>query len=867
MSLPSCSRNRSSTPFLANVPVEFESILNETSSDEEEFRSPNIPMTQSSATAQKQSSNVSSAMQFGNFSNRDEIILAMIWSNNQLGAAYFNFLTSELFVMDDTYDDGVNFHITKTLYKQCQPRYVITFSGTSDAFLTTIEALVMSETSSELNRSADTSSVGPTQVSLRVMRKKEHSFDRCYHRVRSLKLESEPANANDVERHVFLQGLLNFKSSVMIHTLGLLLIHIDQHWSNITLNKDPAARPSFVSLTSVTLRDIVMINDDTYEALNIVHTRHHPSLFKCGDAASKKQSESLFILLNRCQSSPGMLFLWKTLQHPTRNIEILNERFEVVEFCLNPNNQSIVENLTLCLKQVYRLTNVTLNRHLAQQAKFSDWVRLHKTISSIIYIADICEEHRKKVKLFHKIVDTITKEVRYIKYFIEYIVDFSAKKSENDFIVRANVDSHLDKLHHVRGTLPKTLTQMAEKDMIEHLPSWVTTCRMVYIPNIGYLLALTQRNPSPADNENFQNLELKFVSKDTRYFKSPGAKELDDSIGDIMLRITKRESYIILKLVKYINKHAASIFNAIQLCAELDTLLAFSVVAREYNYVKPNMVERQIIAVEQGRHPLQEFLTTFVPNDTYSGDGKSLIKVLTGPNASGKSTYLRQIALIVFMAHVGCYVPAKSATIGIMTHILTQITSIESIALNTSMFMQDLRQINSSLNASTSNSLVILDEFGNGTSEVSGLSLLAAVLNNFVQRGIHCPHVFVATHMHRIMNMLPQNPIIKEQTFEFVINDDCSVAHLYRITTGHTTCSFAHAAARMAGLDEDVVKRAEEVYEKFKVGELPPRLPQAAKQDMPVRIIERLLDSEEFNMEELKSLVIQVTDSLFAGSK
>ena len=174
----------------------------------------------------------------------------MIWSSNQLGAAYYNILTSELFVMDDTYDDGVHFNIAKTLYKQCQPRYVITISGTSDEFLTAIEALVMSEMSSDRSRLSGLSS-GPSQVSLRVMRKREHGFDRCYHRVRCLKLRSEPANANNVERLIFLQGLLNFKSIVMIHALGLLLIYIDQHWSNIAL--DPSGRPGFVSLSSVTL--------------------------------------------------------------------------------------------------------------------------------------------------------------------------------------------------------------------------------------------------------------------------------------------------------------------------------------------------------------------------------------------------------------------------------------------------------------------------------------------------------------------------------------------------------------------------------------------------------------------------------------
>lgn len=168
------------------------------------------------------------------------------------------------------------------------------------------------------------------------------------------------------------------------------------------------------------------------------------------------------------------------------------------------------------------------------------------------------------MRLFRKIVDSITNEVRYVKYFIEYIVDFSTKRSENDFIVRTNVDSHLDKcklylvsrnswvgnnvpknyvvafaqpskfyilcfhhkcaVHHVRGTLPETLTRMGEKDMKDHLPSSVTTCKMVYIPNIGYLLAIIGWNPSPADNADLENLEFKFVSNNIRYYKSPSAK-------------------------------------------------------------------------------------------------------------------------------------------------------------------------------------------------------------------------------------------------------------------------------------------------------------------------------------------------------
>lgn len=179
-----------------------------------------------------------------------QIILAMIWSNNHLGAAYYNILTSELFVMDDTYDNSMDFNITKTLYKQCQSRYVITIGGISEEFLTAIKNLVMLETSHDSSRS-EISSEGQRQVSLKVMRKKEHGFDRCYHRVRCLKLQSEPTNATNTERLIFLQGLLNFKSVVMIHALGLLLIYIDQHWNNIAL--DPSGKANFVSIISITL--------------------------------------------------------------------------------------------------------------------------------------------------------------------------------------------------------------------------------------------------------------------------------------------------------------------------------------------------------------------------------------------------------------------------------------------------------------------------------------------------------------------------------------------------------------------------------------------------------------------------------------
>lgn len=226
------------------------------------------------------------------------------------------------------------------------------------------------------------------------------------------------------------------------------------------------------------------------------------------------------------------------------------------------------------------------------------------------------------------------------------------------------------------------------------------------------------------------------------------------------------------------------------------SLLAFYKVARDYNYTKPNVTKSKIIDVVEGRHPLMECATTFVPNDIRSGNGNSLIKVITGPNSCGKSVYLKQIGLIVFMAHIGCYVPARSATIGTISRILTQMSNTESIGLNASSFLQNLRQvekylyserekrkeskrgfefqINVALHASTSDSIVITDELDRGTSEMSGLSLVAAILNTFAERDSDCPHVFAATHAYGVLALLPQISLIEIQV-RMTNLDDCFV--------------------------------------------------------------------------------------------
>ncbi|KAJ4450533.1 hypothetical protein ANN_01960 [Periplaneta americana] len=235
-------------------------------------------------------------------------------------------------------------------------------------------------------------------------------------------------------------------------------------------------------------------------------------------------------------------------------------------------------------------------------------------------------------------------------------------------------------------------------------------------------------------------------------------RQLDDVVGDTIVEISNHESRILLGLVQYIQERISPMQKIIKMASELDCLIALAMVAKENNYTRPTLMEEQVLDITGGRHPLQELcVDSYVPNDILSGDQQSLVKIITGPNASGKSVYLKQVALIAYLAHIGSFVPAESARIGILNHIHTRIQTVESVATNMSAFVVDLKQMLLSLCCSSPRSLIIVDEFGKGTTEIDGLALLTSCLNHFLSRGDKCPHVFASTHFHDVASFLLQS--------------------------------------------------------------------------------------------------------------
>ena len=303
-----------------------------------------------------------------------------------------------------------------------------------------------------------------------------------------------------------------------------------------------------------------------------------------------------------------------------------------------------------------------------------------------------------------------------------------------------------------------------------------------------------------------------------------------------------REIEILHSLAAKILKHEKILIAASDLCGELDSIVALALGAARYQFVPPQMTTANIIHIEKGRHPLQELtVPSYVPNDCFivggKGDGRdeaqqdsqypdsvqdsietpSMI-IMTGPNYSGKSVYLKQNALIVYMAHIGSFVPAEKATIGLTDKILTRIATRESVSRNQSAFMIDLQQVALSITLATRRSLVVIDEFGKGTNAADGAGLACGVLEYFLELENQQPKVLAATHFHEIFEngFLEERPGLSfghmevRSNIETRIFED-QITYIYNFKLGRSVSSFGTSCAALNGIDPAIVERADEL--------------------------------------------------------
>jgi DNA mismatch repair protein MutS len=320
---------------------------------------------------------------------------------------------------------------------------------------------------------------------------------------------------------------------------------------------------------------------------------------------------------------------------------------------------------------------------------------------------------------------------------------------------------------------------------------------------------------------NLPQVPQEYIRKQTlvngeRFF-TPELKEYESLILNAQERISELETNIFQRVCRQVATTSERILAVADALAKVDTFSSLAEVAVRCSYVRPDLTTGNEIIISQGRHPVVEqslIDSSFVPNDTYLSNDDAQLIVLTGPNMSGKSTYLRQVALIVLLAQIGSFVPADSATIGVVDRIFTRIGAGEDIAAGQSTFMVEMVETANILNNATPHSLIILDEIGRGTSTYDGLSLARSVaeyIHSYPKLGAK---TLFATHYHEMVDLASFLPRVKN--FNVAVTEEGGkVTFLYRIMPGGVDKSYGIHVAQLAGLPKSVIRRAQEVLEEL----------------------------------------------------
>ncbi|KAF9961209.1 MutS protein msh5, partial [Modicella reniformis] len=554
------------------------------------------------------------------------------------------------------------------------------------------------------------------------------------------------------------------------------------------------------------------------------------------DLQSKESTPALddshsFVLtgvLNQTKTSQGRYLLKQWLLRPSLDLNTIHTRHQNVECFVRIENQPAVGQLTSCLSHIKNIPRVL--QTLPRKATLAEW-------QAILQI----QRH------------FIVKDLMDIGTFINDVVDFDESVLEGRCVVKHSVDEELDRMRQTYHGLDSFLSEIA-KDISLTIPSdFTSTINVIYFPQLGYLITVPM-NPNWRTDQDFylEGLSYQFCTESTVYYKNNAMRELDEHLGDIHGLIVDREIDIMQGLQDRILEYSQLLVTCSDLCAELDVLISFAQVARLRNYRRPVMTEQRILKIVKGRHPLQELtVDSFVANDTLLGEIESSystavaataassiavtvdrrvrdvdtdmefqsegdfqdnqVMILSGPNSSGKSVYLKQVALITFMAHIGSFVPATYALVGLTDKILTRIQTRETVSSIQSAFMTDLQQVIIALNMATRRSLVILDEFGKGTASTDGAGVFCGVIEHFAKMQHERPRVLATTHFHELLEnqMLDLSLPISLYTMEVYQEPDCLEAtFLFRVIEGKTPASLGPACAAMASMPAHIVQRA-----------------------------------------------------------
>lgn len=604
---------------------------------------------------------------------------------------------------------------------------------------------------------------------LHILPERLFQFEQCKNRIIAMNLPQTVNMVDEQERYIYLTSHLNFTETNVIKSLGVMLHFIEMD-STIKSNLNHSNTSSLIqNMIHTNLNHFVRMDHSAFEALEIFQSEWHPSVSNKG--IYKKEGLSLYGIFNCCASKVGSYQLKKLFLQPITDYDTLQERLDTIEFFINQNNLCLKNSLIGYLKNIRDLTPI-LNRLKSASFLINDFYLLYKTISNIIAINNAISKLSTQLTIFHKLTTNITIELNEIIDCLNTVIDF--EKSTVKITINKGIDTELDNLKSTFNNLPQTLSNSVFEESFENefISKYLEYITIIYIPQLGFLIALPLIRVQQIDNIEKHGFELIFCANDSAYYKNSKTKEFDNHFGDIMSQINDRTHHILICVKDYILERKEQMNRAVLICGQLDSFIALAQTAISYHYTKPILTCKEEIKIVGGRHPLYELITeTFNSNDYSSDVDHGKIVVLFGPNSSGKSVYLKQVSLIIYLAHIGSYVPAKFSEITIVDQIYTRLRTPESISTQLSSFKHDLNQMIMATKFAKQRSFVIIDFFGKGTLSIDGYSLLTSFINYWASNGSQ-PHLIVSSQFNLLASInTPQKVRFLEfesQTFKLI---------------------------------------------------------------------------------------------------
>ena len=589
----------------------------------------------------------------------------------------------------------------------------------------------------------------------------------------------------------------------------LITDHFDRSLQELNLNSENAVKSFGTALSYLMdvqktdlagIRNVNFYSDSRYMKLDFTARRN---LELTETMRNREKRGTLLWVLDRTKTAMGKRLLRSWLEQPlVSEVEILKRQRAVTY---------LTENLPVCDEITGYLTGIHDMERLITRISYGtanarELRSLRETVSRLMPVKELLQTESTNLLMeIEESIDPLTDVLELIDMAIVPEPPFSVR--EGDMIA----DGFSPELDELRDIVRNGKGYLAKIEAAEKERTGITKLKIGYNKVFGYYLEVPNsvRDQVPEDYIRKQTLT------NSERFITGELKELESKVLGAQERISKLEYEIFSGVREEVGGNLSRIQETSHAIATLDALCSFAHVAVQNGYTAPDIVESGTIEIKEGRHPVVEKVlkgAPFVPNDTVLDNGENQVALITGPNMAGKSTYMRQVALIVIMAQIGSFVPAESARIGICDSIFTRVGASDDLAGGQSTFMVEMSEVATILKNATKDSLIILDEIGRGTSTFDGMSIAKAVLEYIADPSKIGAKTLFATHYHELTEMETESGNIKNYNIACKKRGK-DILFLRRIVRGPADGSYGIEVAHLAGVPEPVVERAHKVLE------------------------------------------------------